>query len=207
MFDQLINQLAATSWVEWLGMVTGIAGVWLSVRQKIAAWPFFIICYSSYVLIGYRVGLLSFVGMNAVFIGISAYGWLKWAGSIGKDQAELPVSHTSRTHWPFLLVFLLIGTAGIGWLLAGGGEARLPYLDAFATSCGFVAQWMLGRKQIETWIFWIILDGIYFFIFASQEAWPSVILFSTFIVLAIHGWGTWQREIATTPAGKGGLEG
>lgn len=192
MLDQFLDQLAATSWVEWLGMVTGIMGVWLSIKEKVAAWPLFIVCYSCYVSISYQFGLFAFMGMNIVFIGISVYGWLKWTGRSRGEPSEFPITKTKVAHWPFVIAFLTIATGVIGWLLTIGGEAKLPYLDAFATSCGFVAQWMLGRKQIETWIFWIITDIIYLALFAHGQAWPTVILFTTFIYLATKGWREWH---------------
>lgn len=196
MLEQFLKQLASTSWVEWLGMVTGIAGVWLSIKEKVSAWLLFIVCYSSYVYISYQFGLHSFMGMNVVFIGISAYGWMKWARRNEDEATQLPISHTAKAHWPAVGLFIVFMTASIGWLLAKNGEAKLPYLDAFATSCGFTAQWMLSRKQIETWILWIVTDIIYLGIFLHGQSWPSVILFSVFIGLAIKGWSEWQSSVS-----------
>lgn len=197
MLEHFLQQLAGTSWVEWLGMVTGIVGVWLSIKEKVGAWVSFIICYSSYVYISIQFGLHAFMGMNVVFIGISIYGWLKWTGKIQTDSAELPVTHTSKAHWPLIGLFILAATGGIGWLLSASGEANLPYLDAFATGCGFTAQWMLSRKHIETWLFWIITDIVYLGIFINTQAWPSVILFAVFIVLATKGWRDWRANVRT----------
>lgn len=193
--DTLLGQLAGTSWVEWLGMVSGIAGVWFSIKQKLLAWPLFILCYSCYVAISYRLGLYAFMGMNLAFIGISAYGWLQWRGRARRDEAELPLSRTRRAHWPLIAAFIVLATGGIGCLLAHNEEARLPYLDALATSCGLTAQWLLSRKQIETWLFWIITDLIYIGLFAYGQSWPSVILFSVFIGLALKGWKEWRSVL------------
>jgi nicotinamide mononucleotide transporter len=195
MLDQFLKQLADTSPVEWLGMVAGITGVWLSIKEKILAWPLFITCYSCYVYISYQYGLHAFMGMNIVFIALSLYGFWKWARNRDGLEAQLPITHTKKAHWPLVGLFLLLGTLGIGWMLGSREEANLPYLDAFATCCGFVAQWMLGRKHIETWIFWIISDLIYLGIFIQGPSWPSVILFTVFIGLAIKGWHEWKPEV------------
>jgi len=196
MLEQFLNQLAGTSWVEWLGMVTGILGVWLSIKEKVAAWIFFIICYSCYVYISYHANLHAFMGMNIVFIGISFYGWTKWAKPSQSDADKLPIRRTTLAHWPLIGLFIVLTTSGIGWLLDRNGESSLPYLDTFAVSCGFTAQWMLSRKRIETWIFWIITDLIYLGMFLSSQSWPSVILFTVFIGLAIKGWKEWQNSVS-----------
>ncbi len=196
MLDQLLNQLAATSWVEWLGMLAGITGVWLSIKENILAWPLFITCYSCYVYISYHYGLHAFMGMNIVFIAISLYGFWKWSRNKHGQVSDLPITRTRKAHWPLVGVFLLLGTLGIGSLLNTREEANLPYFDAFATCCGFIAQWMLSRKQIETWLFWILSDIVYLCIFLQGPSWPSVILFTVFILLAIKGWREWRESVS-----------
>jgi len=190
-----MNQLAATSWVEWLGMSTGIIGVWLSIKEKVAAWFFFIICYSCYVYIGFAFSLHALMGMNIAFIGISAYGWAKWARQGKNESSKLPISRTNPKHWPLIALFLGLGTFLVGTLLGRLDQAQLPHLDAFAACCALTAQWMLSRKHIETWLFWIVSDIVYLGIFFNRPSWPSVILFATFIGLAIKGWRDWQANL------------
>lgn len=173
-------------------MVAGIVGVWLSIKEKILAWPLFITCYGCYVYISYVFGLPALMGMNIVFVGLSVYGWMKWSRQVSSGES-LRVSRTARTHWPLVAAFIGLGTFGLGWLIAKYGGANQPYIDAFATCCGFTAQWMLGRKHIETWLFWIVSDIIYLVIFAMGASWPTVILFGTFIVLATKGWIDWGK--------------
>lgn len=192
--DTFLQQLAANPAVEWIGTVTGIAGVWLSIKEKILAWPSFILCYACYVYISYDFGLPALMGMNIVFIGISFYGWAKWTRS-GNNEAKVHVSTTTRSHWPRVIAFICTGTIGLGWLLTQSGGATQPYADAFAASCGLTAQWMLSRKHIETWIFWLISDVTYLILFALGGLWPTVVLFTIFTGLAIKGWRDWGRQI------------
>lgn len=200
MLDSFLEQLARITWVEWLAMITGIVGVWLSIKERLGAWPLFIACYASYVYISYLYGLHAFMGMNAAFIGISLYGWWKWSSHSSGDAAEVHVSRTPRKHLLFVLLFLAIGTVATGRILQINGEAYMPFLDAFATCCGFAAQWMLSRKHVETWILWIATDTIYIGLLGAQSSWSSVVLFSIFIVLAIKGWRDWNRMIDQPPA-------
>jgi nicotinamide mononucleotide transporter len=76
----------------------------------------------------------------------------------------------------------------------------LPYLDAFATSCAFVAQWMLSRKYLENWICWIIADCIFVGLWAAQGYYVSAVLFLLFIMLAIKGWLEWKSTIRAQTA-------
>ncbi len=186
------NAISPIDWFEWLGMATGITGVWLSIKVRIGAWPFFILCYGCYVYLGLSGGLFAFAGMNISFIGISIYGWKQWSNASSKDASSITITRTAPNHWIRIAIFLITGTFIAGFLGNLLDGARLPYLDAFAACCGFTAQWMLGRKHIETWIFWIIADVIYLGLFLTTQNWPTVILFTIFIVLAIRGWVEWK---------------
>lgn len=200
MFDTLWTQLVTTHPIDWLAMFAGVGGVWLSIKERISAWPCFILCYLAYIYISFRSGYYALGGMNIVFVGIAAYGWGKWFGLISNPAHALKISHMPTKHWRLVVAFIIVSTLAIGTLLTKTGEARLPYLDAFATSCAFTAQWLLSRKHIENWIFWIISDGIYISFFFNDKIWPSVLLFGIFIMLAGKGWCDWKQSIRRTHA-------
>ena len=89
----------------------------------------------------------------------------------------------------------LCGTLALPWRAS---TKQHPYPDAFATCCGLVAQWMLSRKHIETWI-WIITDLVYIRLLGEQGSLTSVLLFAVFIVLAIKGWRDWRMTLRAHP--------
>lgn len=190
--DAFLTQLSDISPIDWLAMVTGIVGVYLSIKEKILAWPLFIICYSCYVYISFRGNYYAFGGMNVLFVMLAAYGWFKWANAKQGDESEVQISRLAPKHRWVIALFVCVGTAGLGWILSQTGEARLPYYDAFATTCALSAQWMLSRKHLENWIFWIIADCVWLVFFFNDKIWPSVILFTVFIGLAIKGWLEWN---------------
>ena len=201
MLEILREQLLQTTWPEWLGIVTGVTGVFLGIKEKLAAWPLFILCYAAYVYISYQCSLWAFMGMNIVFIVLSVYGWSKWARGAGQDESEVAISHVPRQHLIVAIGLLGLGTVGLGSLLVWRGEANAPYLDSFATCCGFIAQWLHSRKHIETWLFWIASDLVYIRLLGEQGSLTSVVLFGIFILLAIKGWGEWRQRVvsATKP--------
>ena len=197
MLDSFLKQFLQISIIDWFAMVTGIVGVWLSIQEKILAWPLFISCYCAYVYISFRSGFYAFGGMNVAFVGIAAYGWYKWAHpkENAAEDSKSRIAHTPVKCWLRVTAFISVGTFLVGWLLSNTGEARYPYVDAFATCCAFTAQWMLGQKYVENWIFWIVADVVYLGFFYVDKIWPSVILFVVFIVLAVKGWRDWRKVI------------
>lgn len=188
----IIDQLLATSWIEWLGTITGVVGVYLSIKEKVVAWLLFIICYSAYVYLSWEAGLYAALKMNTVFIVISIYGWLSWSKSTNATGSARDIAHTPSSQLLIAGCFILLGALGFGWGLSSYTEAYMPYLDAFAMSCAFTAQWMLSRKYIENWLCWIVADIIYVGLWGAQGYYVSVGLFIIFIVLAIKGWFEWK---------------
>lgn len=203
MIDSLLAQIATIELIDWLAMCAGIIGVYLSIKERPSAWLLFILCYSAYIYISLRSGYYAFAAMNAGFVIIASYGWHNWSGAASQStgQRRSPaISALPRTLWPFVFVFLATGTVVIGWILSKMGAARLPFWDAFAVSNALIAQWMLSRKYIENWIFWILSDLVYITLFLNDRLWPSVILFGAFIILACKGWRDWQKSIQNTAA-------
>ena len=196
--DNFLTQLSAISPIDWFAMLTGIAGVYLSIKEKILAWPLFILCYATYIYISFRGNYYAFGGMNVIFAFVAAYGWLRWFKSSRNSGSEIHISHLAPTYRWIVAAFICLGTLGLGCLLESTGEARVPYFDAFATTCSLSAQWMLSRKYIENWIFWILADIVYLSFFFNDGIWPSVFLFAAFIFLAIKGWIEWKTIIKKT---------
>lgn len=195
MLDSIVTQIQATSWLEWLGTITGIVGVWLSIKEKLAAWPLFITCYSCYVFLTFAAELYAALMMNLVFIGLSFYGWWRWSRNAKAGSEAHRISATPLRSWFICGLLWIIGTASIGYLLSEYSSAFRPYFDAFATSGAFIAQWMLGRKQYGTWLCWIISDSVFITLWHAQGYWLTLILYTVFIILAVKGWREWRNSL------------
>lgn len=198
--DLLIEQIRQTSLVEWLGTATGLAGVYLSIKEKALAWPFYILCYLLYAYLSFSAGLYAAMALNACFIPISLYGWRQWTRSqspaAGADAPE--ELRISRLRGPALAWTIAIGVAGtlaIGTLLSRYTEGTAPFLDAFATTLSFLAQWMLGRKLLENWLAWIVADLAFVILWGSQGYWVAVAMFLVFTALAVMGYASWKKEL------------
>ena len=195
MLENAWQQVATTSWIEWLGTITGIIGVYYSIKEKIVAWALFLVCYAVYIYLSYQAELYAAIAMNAAFIVISVYGWLNWSSALTTSKASINISKTPKNGRIAALAFILFGTIGFGGALHYCTSAYMPYLDAFAMCNAFTAQWMLSRKYVENWIFWILADVIYLGLWWAQGYLVSAILFTIFISLATRGWLEWRRQM------------
>jgi nicotinamide mononucleotide transporter len=197
MFNFLTELLGALNWIEVIGVLAGILGVWLSIKEKILTWPTFIISYTAYVYLGYNAELFANMTLNIVFIFISIYGWRHWRKEQNKpNSAKSNIRHTPKKVWLYSLLAWAIGTLLIGTFLASYTNSFLPYWDAFATCTAFTAQWMLSRKYIGTWLCWLISDSVLINLWFLQGYTLTVALFASFMVLATWGWFEWKKLLS-----------
>ncbi len=187
----LWQQVLATSALEWFGTLTGLLAVGLSVRQHRLAWPLFIACYAAYVWLSADAGLVAAAAMNAVFIVLSIEGWRSWKA--GEDDESFRVRPGSTGVWVTAAAVWIGATAAISIVLLVSGRTEAPVLDATATAAGFVAQWLLTRKLVATWAFWLISDVAFMVLYGRAGYGLTVGLFAVFVGLALHGAYTWTR--------------
>lgn len=196
-------------WLEYAAVGTGILTVWLSTRQRIAAWPVALVNATLYFIIFGRDGLYANMGLQVVFFALSCYGWYEWKFG-GADRTELPVTRTPRGWIPTLVGLGVLGTVAIGLLLAwaaglgsAGADAAAQtatarvtrWVDAGTTSTSLVAQWMLTRKLLGNWLVWIAVDVVYVGLFLVTGLYPTAGLYVVFLVLATMGYLEWKRTL------------
>ena len=195
MLENAWQQVATTSWIEWLGTLTGIIGVYFSIKEKIAAWSFFLVCYAVYIYLSYQAGAIRGNSYECRFYHNFVLRMAKLVEPFTSRIASINISKTPRNGRIAALTFIFFGTIGFGAAIHYFTSAYMPYLDAFAMCNAFTAQWMLSRKYVENWLFWILADLIYLGLWWAQGYLISAILFTIFISLAIRGWLEWKRQM------------
>jgi nicotinamide mononucleotide transporter len=126
--NNFLTQLSAISLIDWFAMVTGIFGVYLSIKERILAWPLFILCYAAYVYISFRGNYYAFGGMNVIFVFVAAYGWLKWSNSSRESGGEIRISHLATAHRWIVAGFICVGTLGSRVLAGINRRSAAPLL-------------------------------------------------------------------------------
>jgi nicotinamide mononucleotide transporter len=199
--DTLISQIAATSIIEWVATTSGLAAVYLSTKERILAWPLYILCYGLYTFMAFQANLFAAMVFNAGFIPFSIYGWRQWHvsnKSLQNNAGESPtvsVSKISHNQATGVITATALGTVIFGLLLDKFTEGAYPYVDAFATTLSFAAQWMLSRKYLENWIAWLVADLAFAYIWGMQGYWLTVLMFVIFSALAVKGYVNWRGSL------------
>lgn len=187
--------------LEWIAAAFGVVSVWLSTREHIASWPTALVNTALYFVVLGRAQLYANAGLQLFYFSLSLYGWYQWKYG-GATHTGVQVSRTSRRLGLWLAALAAAGTVTLGLGLSRFTDAASPWLDAGTTAVSLVAQWMLTRKLRENWAVWMAVNVVYVGLYASQGLWPTVLLYIAFFGLAIEGWRSWGRSLATREAAE-----
>ena len=188
--------------IELAAAAFGVASVYLSARQNVWNWPLGIINVALYIYVFYKAKLYADMGLQAVYVILAAYGWWHWLHG-GANHGTLRVSRVARRELVLLGVAFVAGTAALTTLLTRATDASLPFADSALTAASLVAQYMMTRKYVESWLVWIVADIAYVVMFIYKSLWPTAGLYLIFTVLAVIGWQQWRsslREQSSTEA-------
>ncbi|MCI0460241.1 MAG: nicotinamide riboside transporter PnuC [Gemmataceae bacterium] len=178
---------------EIVASALGLVSVWLTVRQSVWCWPVGVgmVVLSAWVF--WEKGLHANAGLQGVYFVLQFYGWYTWLHG-GRGDAELPVSRASPGLLGLLAAMGVAGTAALTVLLPGQEGLLVTGLDSGTTAFSLVAQWMLARKLLESWLFWVAVDTVAVPLFAFQGLWWFAGLYAVFWVLAVAGFLEWRRS-------------
>jgi nicotinamide mononucleotide transporter len=188
--------------VELLAFVTGGWTVWLAARNNPWSWPIGVANAALFVVLLFGVRLYFDMSLNVFYVLSGLWGWWAWLyGGTGRTQK--PITSVSLLE----VVAIVSAGAGLTALMWHGGillNGAAPALDAITTGLSVVAQWLLMRRMIETWYFWIVADIIYIPLYLSRDLTLTAILYGIFLLMCVRGLIEWRaivrRQQAERPA-------
>jgi nicotinamide mononucleotide transporter len=178
---------------ELIGFLLSLITVVLNIRQVHWGWLFAILSSILYGKVFFDARLYGDMGLQAVFVAVSAWGWWQWLrGRIGKNKdLNLRVSKLSLRGLQLSIGAWLLLFMGLYLFLKSFTDTDVPLADGFLTAGSLVGQVLLSRKKIENWPVWIIVDVLYVALYAYKNLMLTAILYAVFVLLAVQGWRIW----------------
>ena len=192
----LAEGLQQLSWLEAFAVLMGITSVYFSTKQHIWVYPTGIVSVLIYVWICFDYGLYADMGINAYYFGMSVYGWYLWTHPQEK-QDTLPVTWLDGKGWFFSLLIFGCSFPLLAWSLLQFTDSTVPYWDSFTTASAFVAMWLMAKKKVESWIFWILTDVVSIPLYFHKGLVLTSFQYLFFTALAIAGLFSWIQATRT----------
>ena len=189
----IAEQLLQNSLLEFLAVVFAIAYLILAVRENSLCWYAAGISTLIFLFIFWDVKLYMESGLQIYYLAMAFYGWYQWRDA-QTETASLQVSKWSARQHVVALALIATLTYVSGSLLNSGTDANLPFLDSFTTWASVVTTFMVARKILENWIYWLVIDSVSIYLYLDRELYFTSLLFAIYIVIIFFGWFAWNRS-------------
>ncbi|MEK6153224.1 nicotinamide riboside transporter PnuC [Flavobacteriaceae bacterium 3-367] len=203
-FDWIFSQYQDTPThlivLEMIGVLFGFLSVWYSKRENILVFPTGIISTGIFVYILLVFGLLGDMLINAYYFVMSIFGWYIWTRKIDETHF-IPITRTNTKEkkWSvFLFVTTVAFVCGV-YLIFDKFESWTAYVDTLTTAIFFVGMWLMARKKLENWVYWIIGDVISVPLYLYKGLIFTSLQYLLFTVIAILGYYAWRKSLNKSP--------
>lgn len=192
----MLAELTGNSWLELAAVLLAVAYLLLAVKQHIACWYAAFISTAIFLYVFWHVNLYMESGLQVYYLLMAVYGWYQWRQT-DDNGGGLPITTWSWQRHLLAIGLILIATAISGTLLADT-NARLAYVDSFTTWGAIVTTYMVTRKILENWIYWLVIDAISIFLYLDRELYFTAALFMIYIIIIGFGFRRWWIEYTGT---------
>lgn len=184
-----------TTWLEIAAVAIALAMVGCNIREIHWGWPLAIVSSLMYFALFWRSKLYGDASLQLFFVVVAFWGWYQWLRGHRGDGSTLHVARLSRRGLVLTVAACALLWPATGLFLKTYTDTDVPWWDAFPTAVSLVGQFLLGRKFIENWAVWIVVNVVSVGLFAYKGLWLTVGLYSVFIALSVVGWRAWQRRL------------
>lgn len=197
-YHQFIVGIRQTGALEFVAVISGIVSVWFSRKENIWVYPTGLLNTTFYIYLSLEGSLLGEASVNLYYTIMSIYGWYLWTRKNQQQEHVVRVTWSDKKEWlqelAFFAAFYIFIFSALTYLKRDFAPGAIPWADAFASSTAFTAMWLMARKKVESWYWWIATNiasiPLYF---VKGYVFTSVYYF---ILLAMAFWGLieWKRR-------------
>ena len=198
MSDWLQSLLSAAQLMspwEFAAVVFAIFYLLLAVRENVLCWLFAFISTAIFTVLFWDVSLLMESALNVYYMAMAVYGWHQWTrgGTNGEEQPRA-LEVQSMTGQQHVLVITAIAVLSFvsGYLLGEHSDAAWPYVDSFTTWASVITTYLVTRKYLQNWLYWIVIDTVSIPLYIDRGLSLTALLFVAYIVIAVIGYLKWR---------------
>jgi nicotinamide mononucleotide transporter len=188
----IVDAFAAVSGWEIVAALLGMAYIIFASRESQWCWPLAFISTLIYTVLFWEGQLPMQALLNFYYIGMAIYGYILWRKhGIAKDNLAI-----TSWSWNKQLIFISIGTVLsliTAYYLKVSETSQRPYLDASVTIFSVMNTFLMVKKILQNWLYWIVIDAAAMVLYAQSGFYATVILFAIYTVLAVIGYIHWLK--------------
>ena len=193
LFEQYSQSQTIDIILEITAVIFGLLSVWYSKNNNILVFPTGMISTSIFIYLLYKSVLLGDMLINAYYFIMSIYGWYIWTRK--KNDIETPITTASSNEKKIGLIIFLSSLVFVYlvYVYFDKWGTITSYIDNLTTAIFFVGMWLMAKRKIENWIFWIIADIISIPLYFYKGFTFTSLQYLIFTFIAIAGYYSWKN--------------
>ena len=195
-FGQYTGYSSTDILLEITAVIFGFMSVWYSMQNKIWVFPTGMISTSIFVYLLLKWELLGDMMINGYYFIMSVYGWYIWTRKVDKTHVT-PISETTKKE-KIISVVIFIATLIFVYIVYQTFDkwtSWVAYIDTITTAIFFVGMWLMAKRKIENWIFWIVGDIISIPLYFDKGLTFTSFQYLGFTFIAIFGYLAWKKNL------------
>ena len=199
LFESIYIGLLQTTWLELIAVIAGIASVWYSRKESILVYPIGLVNTTIYIYLSFKGHLLGEASVNLYYTLMSLWGWYLWTRvDPNKHTIILKITISNARDWIhqilFFLAFYFSLYFSLTYLKKEFAPEAIPWADALASAAAYTGMWLMAKKKVESWIWWIITNIASIPLYFIKGYTFTSVQFIVLLVLAIAGLKSWNDK-------------
>jgi nicotinamide mononucleotide transporter len=194
LIEQFVSDLKNTSLLEYIAVVFGIASVLFSRLENILVYPIGMVNTAIYTYLYITHGLYADSLVNSYYTVMSVIGWIMWARK-KEGSVVLMITKSNQKDWRHALIFFFAFWIVLFFVLRLFTDSTVPQADSFTSAAAFTGMWLMNKKKIENWLWWIITDIASIPLNFYKHLVFTSFQYLVFLILAIMGYIAWNKKI------------
>ena len=188
---QIISKLTFNwSITESTAVFFSILYVILALKENVWCWGAAAISVILYIYICYTAQLYPETGLQFFYLLMAIYGYYQW----NKNDSTLKIQQWTITKHLLTLLLGALLTFLMGFYFSIYTNAAMPLVDSFTTVFSVFATYMVTKKVIENWLYWIVIDAVSVYLYFSRDLQLTSLLFLAYTIIAIFGYLSWLKR-------------
>lgn len=187
-----------TTFLEYIAVFFGIASVWYSRKENILVYPVGLVNTIIYVYISIKGSLLGEASVNFYYTVMSIYGWILWSKKNQQHQHIVLITRSDKNEWLrqllFFATFYIAIFGALTYLKKDFATGAIPWADAFASATAFTGMWLMARKKVESWYWWIATNLASIPLYFVKHYVFTSIYYIILLIMAFWGLKEWMRK-------------
>lgn len=197
-WQQFTEGMQATTWLEYVAVFTGIASVYFSRLENIWVYPTGLVNTIIYIWLSLKGHLLGEASVNLYYTIMSIYGWILWTKRDALQQHVVNIEFSNRRQWMQQVLFFAAFYMGIFLILTylkqSFAPGAIPWADAFASATAYTGMWLMARKKVESWYWWIATDFASIPLYFVKGYMFTSVYYLILLIIVFFGLIEWMRR-------------